>query len=124
MTSPGSTYDDFPSPDFPTAPRDRDRELPVNLRFARTSESEDREHLPSGGLRPHRSRDDYDPPVVARRGDDPGTNERLFDRDPIRQGAKHHKTQPPPLVPSSRISTSILALPVVATRLAPPIPKV
>ena len=84
MTSPGSTYDDFPSPDFPTAPRDRDREPPVPVRFARTSE--DRERPPSGGPRPRRSQDDYNPPVVGRRGDDPygevGTNEPLFERDP------------------------------------------
>ncbi|KAI9449387.1 hypothetical protein F5148DRAFT_1247904 [Russula earlei] len=61
MTSPGSTYDDFPSPDFP---RDRDREPP----------------------RPRRSQDDYNPPIVGRRGDDPygeaGPNEPLSDRDP------------------------------------------
>ena len=84
MTSPGSTYDDIPSPDFPTAPRDRDREPPLPVRFARTSE--DRERPPSGGSRPRRSQDDYNPPVVGRRGDDPygevGTNEPLFERDP------------------------------------------
>ena len=84
MTSPGSTYDDFPSPDFPTAPRDRDREPPVSARLARTSE--DRERPPSGGSRPRRSQDDYNPPVVGRRGDDPYgevvTNEPLSERDP------------------------------------------
>jgi hypothetical protein len=84
MTSPGSAYDDFPSPDFPTAPRDRDREPPVTPRFTRTSE--DRERPPSGGSRPRRSQDDYNPPVAGRRGDDPygevGTNEPLSERDP------------------------------------------
>lgn len=84
MTSPGSAYDDFPSPNFPTAPRDCDREPPVLLRFARTSEG--RELPPSGGLRPCRSQDDYNPPVVGRRGDGPygevGTNEPLSEHDP------------------------------------------
>ena len=86
MTSPGSTYDDFPSPDFPTAPRDRDREPPVPPRYNRTSEDRDRERPPSGGSRPRRSQDDYNPPVAGRRSDDPygevGTNEPLFERDP------------------------------------------
>ena len=63
MTSPGSAYDGFPSPDFPTAPSDRDREPP-----------------PSGESPPCRSQDDYNPPVVGSRGDDPygevGTNEQ------------------------------------------------
>ncbi|SRR6266851_5496487 len=84
MTSPGSTYDDYPSPDFPTAPRDRDREPPVPNRFGRTSE--ERERPPSGGPRPRRSQDDYNPPAIGRRGDDPfggaGPNEPLSDRDP------------------------------------------
>ena len=86
MASPGSTYDDFPSPDFPTAPRDRDREPPppVPTRFGRTSE--DRERPPSGGPPPRRSQDDYNPPLIGRRGDDPygeaGPNEPLSDRDP------------------------------------------
>jgi hypothetical protein len=83
-TSPGSTYDDFPSPDFPTAPADRDKELPAPARFARMSE--DRERPPSGGARPRRSQDDHNPPIVGRRGDDPfaeaGPNEPLSDRDP------------------------------------------
>jgi hypothetical protein len=87
MTSPGSTYDDYPSPDFPTAPRDRDRDrepLPPT-RFGRTSE--DRDRPPSGGPRPRRSQDDYNPPVVGRRSDDPygevGSNEPITDRDPF-----------------------------------------
>ena len=84
MASPGSTYDDIPSPDFPTAPRDRDKELPTPARFGRSSE--DRERPPSGGARPRRSQDDHNPPMVGRRSDDsyaePGTNEPLSDRDP------------------------------------------
>jgi protein SPA2 len=80
MTSPGSTYDDFPSPDFPTAPRDRDKELPTPARFGRTPE--DRDRPPSGGAR-RRTQDDHNPPIVGRRGDDPyGENEPLSDRDP------------------------------------------
>lgn len=80
--SPGSTYDDFPSPDFPNAPRDRDKDA----RLGRLSE--DRDRPPSGGARPRRSQDDYNPPMVARRGDDPyggveaPSNEPLSDRDP------------------------------------------
>src|SRR6266478_123980 len=87
MISPGSTYDDFPSPDFPTAPRDRDnrdKELPTPARFGRMSE--DRDRPPSGGARPRRSQDDQNPPMVGRRGDDPYNeappNDPLFDRDP------------------------------------------
>ena len=84
MASPGSTYDDFPSPDFPTAPRDRDKELPTPARFGRLSE--DRERPPSGGARPRRSQEDHNPPIVARRGDDPyaepGPSEPPSDRDP------------------------------------------
>ena len=84
MASPGSTYDDFPSPDFPAPPRDRDKELPTPARFGRLSE--DRERPPSGGARPRRSQDDHNPPIVARRGDDPyaepGPSEPLSDRDP------------------------------------------
>jgi protein SPA2 len=85
MTSPGSTYDDYPSPDFPTAPRDREREPPLPpTRFGRTSE--DRERPPSGNARPRRSQDDHNPPVVGRRGDDlygeVGSNEPISDRDP------------------------------------------
>ena len=83
MISPGSTYDDFPSPDFPTTPRDRDREPPVPTRFTRTSE--DREYPPSNGARPRRSQEDYNP-TIGRRGDGPyaevGPNEPLSDRDP------------------------------------------
>ena len=75
MISPDSTYDDFPSPDFPTAPRDRDKDA----RLGRLSE--DRDRPPSGGARPRRSQDDHNPPMVARRGDDP-SNEPLSDRDP------------------------------------------
>jgi hypothetical protein len=80
MISPGSTYDDFPSPDFPNAPRDRDKDA----RFGRLSE--DRDRPPSGGARPRRSHEDHNPP---RRGDDPyggvadaPSNEPLSDRDP------------------------------------------
>jgi hypothetical protein len=85
VASPGSTYDDIPSPDFPTAPRDRDKELPTPAsRFGRLSE--DRERPPSGGARPRRSQDDQNPPIIGRRGDDPysepGPNEPLSDRDP------------------------------------------
>jgi protein SPA2 len=84
VASPGSTYDDFPSPDFPAPPRDRDKELPTPARFGRLSE--DRERPPSGGARPRRSQDDHNPPIVARRGDDPyaepGPSEPLSDRDP------------------------------------------
>ncbi|KAI0280179.1 hypothetical protein BGY98DRAFT_1095650 [Russula aff. rugulosa BPL654] len=65
MISPGSTYDDFPSPDFPNAPRDRDKDA----RLGRLSE--DRDRPPSGGARSRRSQDDYNPPMVARRSDDP-----------------------------------------------------
>ncbi len=79
MISPGSTYDDFPSPDFPTAPRDRDKD-------ARGRLSEDRDRPPSGGARPRRSQDDHNPPILARRGDDSYnealSNEPLSDRDP------------------------------------------
>ena len=80
MVSPGSTYDDFPSPDFPTAPRDRDKDArPGRL-------SEDRDRPPSGGARPRRSQDDHNPPIVARRSDDlygeAPSNEPLSDRDP------------------------------------------
>jgi hypothetical protein len=56
----------------------------VPNRFGRISE--DRERPPSGGARPRRSQEDYNPPVVGRRGDDPfgeaGPNEPLSDRDP------------------------------------------
>ena len=80
MVSPGSAYDDFPSPDFPTAPRDRDKDG----RLGRMSE--DRDRPPSGGSRPRRSQDDHNPPITARRGDDPygeaPSNEPLSDRDP------------------------------------------
>jgi hypothetical protein len=80
MVSPGSAYDDFPSPDFPTAPRDRDKDG----RLGRLSE--DRDRPPSSGSRPRRSQDDHNPPMVARRGDDPygeaPSNEPLSDRDP------------------------------------------
>jgi hypothetical protein len=80
MISPASAYDDFPSPDFPTAPRDRDKDA----RLGRLSE--DRDRPPSGGARPRRSQDDHNPPMVARRGDDPyaetPSNEPLSDRDP------------------------------------------
>ena len=81
MISPGSTYDDFPSPDFPNAPRDRDKDA----RLGRLSE--DRDRPPSGGARSRRSQDDYNPPMVARRSDDPHggeapSNEPLSDRDP------------------------------------------
>ena len=86
VASPGSTYDDIPSPDFPTAPRDRDKELPTPARFGRSSEERDRERPPSGGARPRRSQDDQNPPLVGRRSDDPyaepGPNEPLSDRDP------------------------------------------
>ncbi|KAI0249214.1 hypothetical protein BJV78DRAFT_1229132 [Lactifluus subvellereus] len=82
-TSPYSSYDDFPSPDFPTAPRERDSELATTFRFPRTSE--DRE-LPTGGARPRRSQEDYNPPAVGWRSDDPygeaSPNESLSDRDP------------------------------------------
>jgi protein SPA2 len=82
LTSPSSAYDDFPSPDFPTAPRERDREPSANPRFPRASE--DRE-APNGGARPRRSQDDYNLPAVGRRGDDPygeaSPNEPLSDRD-------------------------------------------
>ena len=80
MISPGSTYDDFPSPDFPNAPRDRDKDA----RIGRLSE--DRDRPPSGGARSRRSQDDHNPPMVARRSDDPyggeAPNEPLSDRDP------------------------------------------
>ena len=80
MISPSSAYDDFPSPDFPTAPRDRDKDA----RLGRLSE--DRDRPPSGGARPRRSQDDQNPPMVARRADDPYSeappNEPLSDRDP------------------------------------------
>lgn len=80
MISPGSAYDDFPSPDFPTAPRDRDKDS----RLGRLSE--DRDRPSSGGTRPRRSQDDHNPPMVARRGDDlygeAPSNEPLSDRDP------------------------------------------
>ncbi|KAI0292527.1 hypothetical protein BC826DRAFT_1105422 [Russula brevipes] len=83
MTSPGSTYDDVPSPDFFTAPRDRDREPPPSARLVRTSE--DRERPPSGGVRPRRSQEDHNPPIAGRRGDDPygdaAPNEPFSDRD-------------------------------------------
>jgi protein SPA2 len=82
ITSPASAYDDFPSPDFPAAPRERDREPPVPLRFPRTSEERD---APNGSARPRRSQDDYNPPAIGRRGDDPygetGPNEPISDRD-------------------------------------------
>ncbi|KAI9441227.1 hypothetical protein H4582DRAFT_2110203 [Lactarius indigo] len=95
LTSPGSTYDDFPSPDFPTAPRERDREPPVPARFGRLSE--DRERPPSGGARPRRSQDDYNPPVVGRRGDDPygdaSPNEPLSDRDPYASSSRRKPSQ-------------------------------
>ncbi len=95
LTSPGSTYDDFPSPDFPTAPRERDREPPVPTRFGRTSE--DRDRPPSGGARPRRSQDDYNPPVVGRRGDDPygeaSPNEPLSDRDPYASSSRRKPSQ-------------------------------
>jgi protein SPA2 len=78
MISPGSTYDDFPSPDFPNAPRDRDKDA----RLGRLSE--DRDRPPSGGARPRRSQDD---PMFVRRSDDiyggeAPSNEPLSDRDP------------------------------------------
>jgi hypothetical protein len=95
LTSPGSTYDDFPSPDFPTAPRERDREPPVPTRFGRISE--DRERPPSGGARPRRSQEDYNPPVVGRRGDDPygeaSPNEPLSDRDPYASSSRRKPSQ-------------------------------
>jgi hypothetical protein len=50
MTSLGSTYNDYPSPSFPTAPRDREREPLPPIRFGPTFE--DREHPPGGGARP------------------------------------------------------------------------
>ncbi|KAH9048454.1 hypothetical protein EDB84DRAFT_1457065 [Lactarius hengduanensis] len=95
LTSPGSTYDDFPSPDFPTAPRERDREPPAPARLGRLSE--DRERPPSGGARPRRSQDDYNPPVVGRRGDDPygeaSPNEPLSDRDPYASSSRRKPSQ-------------------------------
>lgn len=94
LTSPGSTYDDFPSPDFPTAPRERDREPLAPTRFGRMSE--DRERPPSGGARPRRSQDDYNPPV-GRRGDDPygeaSPNEPLSDRDPYASSSRRKPSQ-------------------------------
>ncbi|KAF8483316.1 hypothetical protein DFH94DRAFT_851273 [Russula ochroleuca] len=74
VASLGSTFDDFPSPDFPTAPRDLDKELVTPARFGCLSE--DRECTPSGGARPRRSQDDHDPPIVTRRGDDPFADTR------------------------------------------------
>src|SRR5258707_7263981 len=71
MTSPGSTYDDFPSPDFPTAPRDRDKELPTPARFGRMSE--DRDRPPSGGAR-RRNPDDHNAPLMGRPGDGPSSD--------------------------------------------------
>ena len=95
VTSPGSTYDDFPSPDFPTAPRERDREPPVPARFGRISEDRERPH--SGGARPRRSQDDYNPPVVGRRSDDTfgdtSPNEPLSDRDPYTSSSRRKPSQ-------------------------------
>ena len=97
VTSPDSTYDDFPSPDFPTAPSERDREPPVPTRFGRISE--DRERPPSGGSRPRRSQEDYNPSVVGRRGDDPygeaSPNEPLSDRDPYASSSRRKPSQDP-----------------------------
>ncbi|KAH9973695.1 hypothetical protein BGW80DRAFT_219069 [Lactifluus volemus] len=91
ITSP----DDFPSPDFPTAPRESDREPPV----PRTSEERD---ASNGSARPRRSQDDYNPPAIGRWGDDPfretGQNEPLSDRDPYpssRYKSSQDTTAPP-----------------------------
>ena len=64
-------------------------------RFGRISE--DRERPPSGGARPRRSQDDYNPPVAGRRGDDPygeaSPNEPLSDRDPYTSSARRKPSQ-------------------------------
>ena len=64
-------------------------------RFGRISE--DRERPPSGGARPRRSQDDYNPPVVGRRGDDPygeaSPNEPLSDRDPYTSSSRRKLSQ-------------------------------
>jgi hypothetical protein len=95
VASLGSTFDDFPSPDFPTAPRDLDKELVTPARFGCLSE--DRECTPSGGARPRRSQDDHDPPIVTRRGDDPfadtRSSEPLSDREPSQDTATTNRSQ-------------------------------
>ncbi|OCH92044.1 hypothetical protein OBBRIDRAFT_774139 [Obba rivulosa] len=53
LTSPQSTYDDYPSPDFPNAPRSSKATQPGSLRNGRTSESVDRGYTGSpSGRRP------------------------------------------------------------------------
>ncbi|EMD33042.1 hypothetical protein CERSUDRAFT_126237 [Gelatoporia subvermispora B] len=53
MTSPQSTYDDYPSPDFPNAPRSSKATQPGSLRNGRGSESIDRGYTGSpSGRRP------------------------------------------------------------------------
>lgn len=103
LTSPGSAYDDFPSPDFPTAPRERDREPATTLRFPRASEERE---LPTAGARPRRSQDEYNPPAVGRRGDDPygdaSPNEPLSDRDPYASSSRRNPSQETTAVPRSQ----------------------
>ena len=103
LTSPGSAYDDFPSPDFPTAPRERDREPATTLRFPRASEERE---LPTAGARPRRSQDEYNPPAVGRRGDDPygdaSPNEPLSDRDPYASSSRRNLSQETTVVPRSQ----------------------
>jgi protein SPA2 len=94
LTSPGSAYDDFPSPDFPTAPRERDRDFPAVPRFPRASD--DRE-APSSALRPTRNQDDYNPPAIGRRSEDlygeASPNEPLSDRDPYASSSRRKPSQ-------------------------------
>ncbi|KAI0262608.1 hypothetical protein BC834DRAFT_925199 [Gloeopeniophorella convolvens] len=83
LTSPGSTYDDYPSPDFPTSPRNKEAVPPT--RFGRTSE--DRERPPSGGARPRRSRRSEDP------FGDPNQNDPNSDRDPFAPSSRRKPSQ-------------------------------
>ncbi len=67
----------------------------MSTRFGRMSE--DREGPPNGGARPRRSQDDYNPPAIGRRGDDPygeaSPNEPLSDRDPYASASRRKPSQ-------------------------------
>lgn len=65
--SPGSTYDDYPSPDFPTSPRSKGPTPPPNPRLTRTSD--DRDRPGSTGTRRRPSEDDFG--SSNRRSEDP-----------------------------------------------------